>query len=481
MTISHLTDFHDRISPMLVKELRQGLRAKTFIAVFLSLQAFLGIMLLSASASSTSSHAGGVVSSMIFTFFAIAVLLVQPLRGVTALSSEIKGNTIDMMVLTRLSAWRIVFGKWVAIVSQSALILSTIIPYLILRYFFGGMNLVGEIVLLAMLFLTSMALTAVTVGLSGSSSVIIRGIIPLFGTPMLLIGVIGVLFDNGGREITEICSLDTRDSWIAVSIYVLCILYLGGSALSLGASLIAPAAENHSTLRRLIALGAVVLMIPVTRYSTLNEYLLWGLIGIIATPAILIALTESTLLVPTVCQPFVKRGSLGKAAGIVLYPGLASGIFFTVLLIGVALVASSLHPTASYDLEACAVALSCLGTLLLPAVLQVFFFRGEGQRVANYLLLMIGSGVLTGILAALTEAMSNRDFLWLFIWNPLVITVMTDSSHFNDTDLFFAAIAMDSIMITILLVSAFSMQKANREVIRSAENDHPNPATPPAA
>ena len=143
MPATFLTDFSDRISPMLVKELRQGMRAKTFIVVFLSLQVFLAVMLFSARSLGLGDQVGSMVSGIIFTFFAIAVLIVQPLRGISALASEVKGNTIDMMVLTRLSAWRIVFGKWVAIVSQSALLLATIIPYLILRYFFGGMNLVG--------------------------------------------------------------------------------------------------------------------------------------------------------------------------------------------------------------------------------------------------------------------------------------------------------------------------------------------------
>ncbi len=472
MTLSHLTDFSDRISPMLVKELRQGLRAKTFIAVFLSLQVFLGIMLLSATAASTTDRAGAVVSGMIFTFFSIAVLIVQPLRGVAALSSEIKGNTIDMMVLTRLSAWRIVFGKWVAIVSQSALILSTIIPYLILRYFFGGMNLVGEIVYLGLLFLTSMALTGLTVGLSGSSSVIIRGILPLFGTPLLFMALITLLFDSGARSLIETCSLDTSESRIAIAIYVAAITYLGGSALSLGASLIAPAAENHSSLRRVIAIVATLLMIPVMLYSAAQKEILLLFIGIIATPAILIALTESTLLVSTVCKPFVKRGILGRALGIVLYPGLACGIFFTVLLIAMSIVACGLNPGAwNYGDEFDTVVLALLGTLLFPAVLQVFFFKGEGQRVANYLLLMIGTGILTGILGALTEAMSNRDFLWLFVWNPLVFVVMSSSNHFNDSALLIAVITIDFILITILLLYALAIFKPNREAIRQAEEE----------
>ena len=117
--LPHLTDFSDKLSPMLVKELRQGLRAKTFIGVFLSLQAFLAVMMLSATIASSSGQIGIVVSNIIFGFFSVAVLLVQPLRGIGALSTEVKSNTLDMMALTRLSSSKIVFGKWVAIVSQT--------------------------------------------------------------------------------------------------------------------------------------------------------------------------------------------------------------------------------------------------------------------------------------------------------------------------------------------------------------------------
>ncbi|HEX7262242.1 MAG TPA: hypothetical protein VF258_10545, partial [Luteolibacter sp.] len=154
--LTHLTDFSDKLSPMLVKELRQGMRARGFTMLFITFQGLLAFILLTASAVSESDSAGSFASGVIFTLFAGAALLVQPMRGMNALSVEIIGNTIEMMVLTRLSAWRIVFGKWIAIVSQTALILITIIPYLILRYFFGGMVLMGELVFLSLIFLTSM-------------------------------------------------------------------------------------------------------------------------------------------------------------------------------------------------------------------------------------------------------------------------------------------------------------------------------------
>ena len=48
--VNHLTDFPDRLSPMLVKELRQGMRARGFTMLFLIFQCLLAFILLSAGA-----------------------------------------------------------------------------------------------------------------------------------------------------------------------------------------------------------------------------------------------------------------------------------------------------------------------------------------------------------------------------------------------------------------------------------------------
>jgi hypothetical protein len=469
--VTFLTDFSDRISPMLVKELRQGMRAKTFIGVFLALQIFLAVMLFSAGASSTSDHVGTVVSSIIFTFFAIAVLIVQPLRGIGALSSEVKGNTIDMMVLTRLSAWRIVFGKWVAIVSQSALLLSTIIPYLILRYFFGGMNLVAELMFLILLFLTSMALTAVTVGLSGCSSVIVRSLIPILGLPVLLFSLLSFSF-RGASGIMDVFSLDDADSRIAVASYVAAITYVGVSMLSLGASLIAPAAENHSIARRLVALVAMIVLVALRYFSHINENLLVTLAFVIAVPAIAIALTESAPLVSPVCKPFVKRGVIGKAAGGFLYPCWPSGILCAVaigLLAIAALLGPDLHISRTIDEKKAIVFISLFGGLFFPAVWQVFLFRGDGQRLANYLLLLVGSLIMLGILTALSNSMNNGDFLWFFAWHPFAFIAMLEEKPASDSTLLAVVSVVDLILLLILIARALMDFRKYAPVLREAE------------
>ncbi len=475
----HLSDFPDRLSPMLVKELRQGLRTKSFIAVFLTLQAILGIILLMASATATSDHAGSSISNTIFVFFAFAVLVIQPLRGIGALSSEVKGNTLDMMVLTRLSAWRIVAGKWSAIVSQSALILVTIIPYLILRYFFGGMNLLGEIVLLTLIFHSSAILTAVTVGLSASGSVILRSILPLIGFVVGAVILLQILSFGGGiREIVEFCSLETSESRLGVILFIAASSYVAYFFLSAGASLIATYAENHSTLRRAFALtvcciAAAVCAIP----SVANPDYTPFVMTLILAPAFAVSLTEFAPLVPPVYRRFAARGFVGKAAGLFFFPGWPSGVFFCALLTAVAAVPFLLNGSSFHSDEILISSLATLGTLLFPAAL-INLLRMKGPaRISNYVLLGIASCVLSTILTGIAESMSSRDFLWLFVWMPPVLLAMQTISSFSHDALLIAAVVIDASLFALLLILA---QHAYRASLDGME-ENPVSENPPSS
>lgn len=460
--VNFLTDFPDRISPMLVKELRQGMRAKTFIVMFLALQIFLAVMLFSAGASSTSDRVGSTISGIIFLFFSVAVLLVQPLRGMNALSSEVKGNTIDMMVLTSLSAWRIVFGKWVAIVSQSALLLSTIIPYLILRYFFGGMNLIGEIVLLILIFLTSMTLTAVTVGLSGCHSVIVRTLLPIISLPILMSFFLEMMFSypGGASFLMDSLTLNSTEGRLTVLTYVLLLLFIGWLMLSLGASLIAPASENHVLWRRIVAAALLLAACPIVYFSDIDGEWIVVVIAAICIPSMIVSLTDSSPLVSTVWESFSKRGMIGKIARWFLLPTWHSGILFSLSLgtAGMAAVfaISRLHPNGfSWSDDDAVVLFSLFGGILFPAVWQMFFFKEDGQRVAHYLLLLSGSLIMLGVLGLLADSMNSTGFLWAFAWNPLAFWAMlADSSAPDDSVILAGVIAVDLILMFLLLLAS---------------------------
>jgi len=463
MKVEFLTDFPDRLSPMLVKELRQGMRTKAFVGVFLTLQIILCVILLSAVAAASSDEAGEIISSTIFTMFSIAVLIIQPMRGITALSSEVKGNTIDMMVLTRLSAWRIVTGKWASIVSQSALLLVTIIPYLILRYFFGGMNLIGEIVLLAVLFLSSAALTAVTVGLSASSSVILRTLL-LIALPIaaffLLLGGLR------GGDISTYFALDTEQSRIFVSIYLAACAYLGFFMLSIGTSLIAPYAENHSTLRRLISLvvtiiAAVLGSMSFTDTDALPFYLMFVLLPVFA-----ISLSEFAPLAAPTYRKFEKRGPLGQLAGLFLFPGWASGFFFCLLLTGISTAPFLINQPSYGGQDHFIYGLACLAGLLFPAVIINVFRINGPQRVSNYVLILLASVVLSAVLAGITDSLSNENLLWLFCWIPPVLMFLEEAGG-NDDEVMYASLVICIICLGTLLLRAIHAYRKSIMDIRA--------------
>jgi hypothetical protein len=480
MPITHLTDFSDRLSPMLVKELRQGMRARSFTMLFLVFQLLLCFILLSAGAAYESNGAGSFASGIIFTLFGIAVLFMQPMRGLSALSSEITGNTIEMMALTRLSAARIVFGKWIAIVSQSALILVSIIPYLILRYFFGGMVVVGELVFLALMFMTSMALTAVMVGLSGSAAKFAR-VIPLLGFIFLVSWIPRFLYGSRFSSSMSAFTLSDWESRLGVISYVCFILYAGWCALSHGISAIAPAAENHSTLRRLIALGLAGIAAAVGLHQEVDPHAALGIFAVIISPAIITALTEPSLLLPPICTPFLKRGFIGRVASFFLLPGWPSGVFYTVVLAAVTLAgvaaswATKTHPR--FEREAIIGCLACFGAVTFSALGTVYFCKDEKKRFTSFIICLLASVVLTIVPTIFSNINHHEDLLWLFVWNPPVLIPMIGQSSLDGKKLLTAAIIINSIYLGLLMISALIAFRKYRDVIQEAENGIAHTAT----
>lgn len=481
MPITHLTDFSDRLSPMLVKELRQGMRARSFTLLFLVFQILLGTILLTASAVSGTDSAGSFASRVIFTMFAIAALFIQPMRGITALSTEITGNTIEMMVLTRLSASRIVFGKWIAIVSQTALILITIIPYLILRYFFGGMILLGELVFLTLIFLSSMSLTAIMVGFSGTNAKLIRSI-PILGFVFLVNVIPHLLFSGGFNSFMTFCTLSDWDSRLGLCAYICFIAYLGWCALSHGISIIAPAAENHSTLRRLIALGLVCITAVIGFFDKVDEHVPPIIFAIILLPAILTALTEPSILLPPVYTSFLKRGLLGRIASVFLLPGWPAGVFYTTLLLAISIAGivwtSVAKSSAALNDEFWIASLSLTGGILLPALLSANFSKQEAKRFTNFMIFLLASVILTIIPAIFADMHHHEFYLWLLIWNPPIFLPMLSYSSIDKSQLLTAVMTVDLIILLLLLVTAVRAFRGYREIMIQAETEL---APPPAS
>src|ERR1700722_2347400 len=102
----------DWLSPILVKELRQGMRARVFVASFLLIQVFLIVLVLGNVAAQGDRSSLEFQNVIFWLIIGFTLLLFMPLRGLVAISSEVKNRTMETVLLTRLTAWRVVFGKW---------------------------------------------------------------------------------------------------------------------------------------------------------------------------------------------------------------------------------------------------------------------------------------------------------------------------------------------------------------------------------
>lgn len=142
-----LSDFPDWLSPILVKEIRQGLRERVFVITFIVLHFVLMAWTVSAGFSES---ARGL--DFIFWIFPGVGLLAIAVRASSFIHAEKKANTLKLLQITRQTPWEIVAGKWFAVAVQAALFVSSLLPYLLLRYYTGSLAIFQDLLALACVF-----------------------------------------------------------------------------------------------------------------------------------------------------------------------------------------------------------------------------------------------------------------------------------------------------------------------------------------
>lgn len=488
-------DFSDRLSPMLVKELRQGMRTNLFTAAFILLQVF---MVLSLMISAAGTKGGGDVGGGFFWMFIVITLLgVMPVRGFNALHRENQLNTMDLIEMTRLSAWRITWGKWLALVSQTLLLVSAIVPYIVLRYYLGGINFVGELLSLLMICLLSMLLTAVSVGFSAFPSLLLRGAVAV-GMLFLLLwlvagGFVFSSFGGGGSAFGDLfSSFDDPEFWWWLFAMVLTMTYAGYFFLDLGASRIAPESANYATRKRLIGLGLVIVVLVLPLIATSIDFEVMYVIATFVLVAVwLDAITEKAALVPSVFRPFLRRGwyRLGMPF---LTPGWHTGVRFVIVsgLIAAALMAvnpaaaDSGDATILQDIDFLTVGFSVVGVVLFPLTIILLFFHAvtfSPYFFGLYLLIQLCAWLLTAMIGAVSESGGDvGEILYYCVPIPSVILVASDSfGAMSETYLLIASVVGVVLCVFICAMRARLLNQRTRTLIRQiqAETDTTVPAS----
>jgi ABC-type transport system involved in multi-copper enzyme maturation permease subunit len=348
----------DWLSPVLVKEMRQGLKSRVFTLAFLVIQVAMlcaALVVLTMNGGQQMREASAV---MFWGFTLSMVVVLMPLMGLNSLASELKDQTFELVLLTRLTAWRIVSGKWASLVGQIALVTSGLLPYLVLRYYLGGVELLLELLLIPLMLFLAAALCAVTLyastytsGLARLAVLGVQGLVFVFG-----LGMATSLGRRGTSGTLATGGLDGA-AWVVFGCALaLCVAIL----LQAAATRIAPPAENHAAVKRGLAVVLVLLALVPMQGELQLVYLgaLTPVLGLVG----LDACSEGIAAAPTAYLPYARWRFPGLGA--LLYPGWPGGLAFTAVigaLVTVRIVATS-------AVEAGDAALAYLGFVAAVAV-----------------------------------------------------------------------------------------------------------------
>jgi hypothetical protein len=408
------SDFADWLSPMLVKELRQGIRSKIFMSAFYLTQVLMILSvifsLLSRGEGMNSNSTFGFLNGLFWFMIGVPLIFLMPLRGFGALYGEIKAGTLELVFLTRLSALRIAAGKWTALIVQTLLLVTAVLPYVLLRYFLGGVNVVDDLQSLFFLLLASAMLTAATIALSPYESKILRALFSIgmiFGLLFLLVTMLGAM---ASRAYTGSASGSSFSGlpYLGAALFTPAFIFL---CLEIAASRIAPPAENHALRKRLIGLyllgvAAVLILLGAEPVPTM------GFAMLLLTVVVIDALAEPHQFVRSVYRPFLRWGLAGRMAALCLTPGWVTATWFVGFLTfftgGLLWLQGQ-----SDDLDEILKYVAYLGLLIFPAALIRLWAPTTKYFLGFYIAQQFFFAVLT-LLVSMMAAISREPLaMWL--------------------------------------------------------------------
>ena len=340
-------DFPAWISPMLVKELRQGVQSGAFAWTFILLQvAMFLLMTFWVLNRSTGLQSRLEVNQLFHGFFwavfGFAAAIILPVRAAGSMTAERIGNTLDLLRLTHLSSTQIVLGKWLAVMAQVLLIAAAVLPYLVLQYFFGGLDIVADLFSFMVVLLVAAVITAGSLAAAGQSP-LTRGLITAF----FFFAVPNFLGGAGSVFGTAVLS-----PWSALPAIVVVAVLLTAVMLVYAAAAIAPPAENHAARVRLLALVATGLaLVAGGWFGPISASFVIAVTVLLVAGIAIAELTSDPVELASIHAPFARLGPFGRLAAMVLTPGWATAICFTLLVapfLGLAVVSGfpGLPPTA---------------------------------------------------------------------------------------------------------------------------------------
>lgn len=369
-------DASDRLSPIVVKELRQGVRSHLFTGAFLLQQLLLVLTVTYSALVEAPPHLYQEFSVLFWMVVGVPMLLVLPMGAGLSLSGEMSAHTLEPVLLTRLTPWRVVAGKWTATAAQTLVLTVSVSPFVMVRYYLGAVEVARDLSFLVGLLACSFLLAALGIAVAAAPlSALFRWVlvaavaVPLTISFLTAVGtsIFSPILPPEGLVILGACAIPA-------------LMLLAG--LEVGAFLLAPTALVRPARLRVLALlalgiGGWLATQPSATCSAVASVWSVALVALVAVGAV----CERTPLVPTRYAWFFKRRAT-RALAFLFAPGWPAGVAFALLLATIGAVAA----VAAGRAEAAAFTFGGIaGTLLLPVLVARTFF----PRARPFLILLL--------------------------------------------------------------------------------------------
>jgi hypothetical protein len=157
-----LARLDDRANPIVVKEIRTGMRARMFLIFYFAL--LLGTLLLSLVQTqglhdAPDQRAGLRLFAVICCCLTFAVMGAVPVHAFRAMQAEREQNTLDVLMISGLKAKSVVWGKFLGSMLLMTVFVSALVPFMVFSYLLRGIDILTIPLTVAWILATAMMLT----------------------------------------------------------------------------------------------------------------------------------------------------------------------------------------------------------------------------------------------------------------------------------------------------------------------------------
>lgn len=156
------------MNPLLVKELRQSLRSRWFEIIFLWL---VGSLCLLTALGSTFNLPQMAMTAIFWLNVGVTLHLLLPAHCALSASDDRQRGNFELIRVTGLTADKTVRHRLVALFFHGLIIATLVLPFVVLRYFLGGIELIDELQYLVLMTLSLPVLGAALLSLVAAKGI----------------------------------------------------------------------------------------------------------------------------------------------------------------------------------------------------------------------------------------------------------------------------------------------------------------------